>query len=98
MQAAITRTTQAPIGWDGCQHCSHEETLDVMVEHWDMGRLMTLAAYDAEGLTRNGNAKSGKAKPKDPTATPNLTWVVVPDVEPQVEQAPVSRHPQRQMV
>lgn len=99
MQAAITRTTTAPTGWDGCQECTHEVTLDEATESWDMGRIMALAAYEAEGLTRNGNAKSGKAKPKDPTATPNLkilkTWVVEPDDEPVVVVPKPSRHPQR---
>lgn len=85
MQAAITRTTEQPTGWDGCQRCSHENTLDELVEHWDVGRQITLAIYDELGLSKLGNAKPSKKAKTTPAP-----------VEPAPVE-PVGRHRSRLM-
>jgi hypothetical protein len=60
-QAAIQRTTEPPVGWDICQQCTYENTLDEHTEHYEVGKRIVLACYDELGLTKLGNAK---AKPK----------------------------------
>lgn len=95
MQAAITRVPTsrhllANMGFDACTECTHEETLDTLTDWVDMGRLLMLAIYDRDGMTRNGNRKAGTPKPPaDPQATPNLkiqTWTVEPDPIPPTPQ------------
>lgn len=61
-QAAIRRTTQAPVGWDACPECTVEHTLDELVEWTELGKQVMLAIYDEIGLTKLGNHKPSHHK------------------------------------
>lgn len=61
MQAAITRTTLAPTGWDICQACTTENTLDELTEAWIVGKECWLILCDEMGLGKRGKHQ-GKPK------------------------------------
>lgn len=98
-QAAITRTTSAPVGWDICQACTTEHTLDELVEWNEVGKQTILAIYDELGLSKLGNKRpSRKERHAKPQAS-QAPAITLADMQYQPtrhssDEQP-SRHPQR---
>lgn len=61
-QEAITRTDQRPTGWDICQACTTENTLDEQTESWIVGKECWLILCDEMGLGKRGKHQGTPTK------------------------------------